>query len=111
MGDKMSKKILLLTILLSYRIAFSEESEKPIGFIDLDKNGINDLFCDANGDGVNDINNQKYNHNFKFIDNNADNINDIYTDGDGDGVNDLSVKFIDNNNDGHNDNIIDQNRN
>ncbi len=106
----MLKIKILLTILLFLQIAFSQNHEKPIGFIDFDKNGINDLFCDANGDGINDINNQKYNHNFKFIDNNSDKINDIYIDEDGDGVNDLSVKFIDNNKDGFNDNIIDSNK-
>ncbi len=110
-GGKMSYKILSLIIILSSQIAFSQNNEQQIGFIDLDKNGINDLFCDANGDGINDINNQKYNHNFRFIDKNMDNINDLFIDEDGDGVNDLSVKFIDNNNDGHNDNIIDSDNN
>ncbi len=105
----MSKIKILITLLFLSHVAFSNNNEKPIGFIDFDKNGINDLFCDANGDGINDVNNQKYDHNFKFVDNNSDKINDLYTDEDGDGVNDLSIKFVDYNNDGRNDNIIDSN--
>ncbi|MBN1782626.1 hypothetical protein JW948_15935 [bacterium] len=64
-----------------------------IGFEDADQNGINDLFCDADGDGVNDVNGQSYAHSFKFEDKNQDGRNDLWADADGDGVNDLLNRF------------------
>jgi hypothetical protein len=70
--------------------------EKPIafGFIDKNKDGINDRFCDANGDGVNDIDLQSYQHIFQFRDQNQDGLNDLWQDKDGDGVNDLMVQLL-----------------
>ena len=79
------------------------------GFIDRNKDGRNDLFQDANGDGINDVTQKPYPHRFKFVDKNKDNINDLFVDADGDGVNDLQVKFIDLDGDGINDNVVDVN--
>jgi len=81
-----------------------------IGWLDQNKDGINDKFQDANGDGINDVTKEKYEHSFKFIDKNKDGINDIFTDKDGDGVNDIGTKFVDKNKDGINDNVLDFNK-
>ena len=89
-----------------------EEAKKPkfIGFVDKNKDGINDKFHDANGDGINDVTNEKYEHKFKFVDKNKDKINDIFVDKDGDGVNDLETKMVDEDKDGVNDNVLDYNK-
>ncbi len=79
----------------------------PFGFVDKDKNGVNDLFVDANGDGVNDVSVKPYAHKFKFVDKDKNGINDLFVDADGDGVNDLKVSFADADNDGINDNVVD----
>jgi len=60
----------------------------PVGFIDVDGDGVNDIFADANGDGINDVNGTPYPHNFPFVDSTADGINDVFVDANGDGVND-----------------------
>jgi hypothetical protein len=90
-------------------------ADQVTGFVDKDKNGINDKFKDAEGDGINDITGKSYKHNFKYADENNDSINDLWTDKDGDGVNDLARKHgantqnalklcvLDNNEDGVND--------
>lgn len=79
------------------------------GFVDRNKDGKNDLFQDADGDGINDITKKPYPHGFKFEDKNGDNINDLYVDADGDGVNDLRAGFVDLDGDGICDNAIDMN--
>jgi hypothetical protein len=79
----------------------------PFGFVDKDKDGVNDLFVDANGDGVNDITGKPYLHRFKFVDKDENKINDQFVDADGDGVNDLKIMFVDADSDGINDNVID----
>lgn len=86
-----------------------EETREPefIGFVDKDKNGINDKFRDADGDGINDVTKKKYEHRFKFVDKNENKINDVFRDIDGDGVNDLNTKFVDEDEDGINDNVLD----
>jgi len=86
-----------------------EESEKPkfIGFVDENKDGINDKFHDADGDGVNDVTKEEYKHRFKFVDKNNDKVNDVFVDKDGDGVNDLETKFVDEDKDEINDNVLD----
>ena len=70
-------------------------SEKPAlelpRYSDADSNGINDLFRDANGDGVNDVTGNAYRHKFQFRDADGDGINDLFADADGDGVNDLAT--------------------
>lgn len=83
---------------------------KIIGWVDKNKDGINDKFHDANGDGINDVTNTKYEHHFAFVDKNKDGINDIFIDRDGDGVNDYRTEFVDKNNDGINDNVLDFDR-
>jgi len=89
-----------------------EEAKKPkfIGFVDKNRDGINDKFHDANGDGINDVTKKKYEHKFKFVDKNKDKINDVFVDKDGDGVNDLGTKLVDENKDGINDNVLDYNK-
>ena len=93
-----------------------EETKEPkfIGFVDENRDGINDKFHDANGDGINDVTKEKYEHKFKFVDKNGDKngdkINDIFLDKDGDGVNDLETKMLDENKDGINDNVLDYNK-
>jgi len=83
--------VLSLTVLtLSSSYA---QSAKVVGFVDKNRDGINDLFADANGDGINDVSGRPYPHNFKFVDKNKDGVNDIWIDADGDGVNDLLAKF------------------
>lgn len=79
----------------------------PYGFVDKDNNGINDLFADANGDGINDVTEKPYAHKFKFADKDKNKINDLFVDADGDGVNDLKIRFVDTDGDGINDNVID----
>lgn len=71
----------------------SSGGAKFIGFIDKDKDGINDKFRDANGDGKNDVDGKEYPHKFEYKDKNKDKINDLWMDRDGDGVNDLFLKF------------------
>lgn len=88
------------------------ESKKPkfIGFVDKNKDGINDKFHDADGDGINDVTKEKYKHRFKFVDKNKDKINDVFVDKDGDGVNDLETKFVDEDKDDISDNVLDYDR-
>lgn len=63
-----------------------------LGYIDNDKNGVNDLYFDANGDGINDLNGEMTMiQNIKYIDENRDGINDLFSDNDGDGVNDIYI--------------------
>ena len=83
---------------------------KIFGFVDRDRDGKNDLFQDADGDGINDINGKEYQHNFKFVDKNGDKVNDIFVDVDGDGVNDQDVRYIDEDSDGICDNVVDCNK-
>ena len=85
------------------------ETITVFGFLDRNKDGKNDLFQDADGDGINDITKKPYPHSFKFEDKNEDKINDLYVDADGDGVNDLRAGFIDLDGDGICDNVIDTN--
>ena len=77
--------------------------------VDEDRDGLNDRFLDANGDGVNDLGLTPYPHHFPFIDADQDGRNDHFIDADGDGVNDLDGRFIDGDKNGFIDNIIDFN--
>ncbi|MDZ7317731.1 MAG: hypothetical protein ONB11_01140 [candidate division KSB1 bacterium] len=67
---------------------------RVIGYQDLNRDGINDLFCDANGDGINDVTKEPYAHQFEWRDQNQDGLNDQWIDQDGDGVNDLLVELL-----------------
>ncbi|MCE5270322.1 hypothetical protein LLH00_03465 [bacterium] len=80
---------------------------KVVGFTDRDRDGRNDLFRDANGDGVNDVDSKPYAHRFAFVDADKDGVNDKFVDADGDGVNDLNPDFVDEDGDGVCDNVID----
>lgn len=62
---------------------------KP-GFLDADRDGLNDRFRDANGDGIDDVSGNPYPHKFKYEDKDGDRRNDLFRDEDGDGVNDLA---------------------
>lgn len=80
------------SIMLSAVWGLAVQAESPrqesVGFTDQNRDGINDRFCDADGDGVNDVNREPYAHSFQFKDQNKDGINDLWADTDGDGVND-----------------------
>lgn len=77
------------------------------GWVDRDADGRHDLFVDADGDGVNDVNGQAYRHRFVWVDGDGDKLNDRYRDADGDGVNDLEVAFRDTDGDGRDENVLD----
>jgi hypothetical protein len=61
----------------------------PFGFADANHDGSNDLFRDANGDGIDDVTAKLYLHLFPYCDNDHDGKNDYWQDADGDGKNDL----------------------
>ena len=78
-----------------------------IGYVDANRDGINDLFRDGNGDGIDDVSARAYPHWFAFVDEDEDGINDRFIDRDGDGVNDLDGRYADRDGDGHCDNVVD----
>ena len=98
------KMIIIHKIIIFYslftlfgRTALYSQSEKvpaSPGYVDINKDGINDLFVDANGDGINDVTRHAYPHHFKFSDKDNNKINDLWVDKDGDGVNDLMVNIL-----------------
>lgn len=95
--------IFILLLMLGAHSLPAQEAEdekratqtKPVGFVDENHDGINDRFQDANGDGMNDVDDKPYPHPFKFSDKDKDGLNDTWTDMDGDGVNDLYHDFED----------------
>ena len=98
------------SVLLACFAAAQSASPAPvIGYVDADRDGVNDRFRDANGDGINDLTDQPYPHHFPFLDADDDGINDRFRDADGDGVNDLDGRFRDADDDGFIDNVIDFN--
>ena len=48
-----------------------------IGYVDGNRDGINDRFSDADGDGIDDISAKPYPHRFRFVDEDGDGKNDI----------------------------------
>ena len=80
---------------------------QPRGYVDLDRDGLNDRFRDANGDGIDDVGGRSYPHRFRFADADQDGINDVFVDQDGDGVNDLDARYQDQDGDGICDNAVD----
>lgn len=96
MRNRMIKLSLAIFILMLPTILLGQIDNKSpfIGYQDADHDGFNDLFRDANGDGVNDITSQPYFHHFKFEDQNKDGLNDLWIDRDGDGVNDLMFDLL-----------------
>lgn len=87
-----------------------DKKEQFLGFVDLDRDGINDRFRDADGDGRDEVSGKAYAHRFAFADQNKDGINDLFVDRDGDGVNDLNAE-CGQSEDGGCANVVDQDRN
>ena len=85
----------------------SREAREEPGYIDADRDGANDLFRDADGDGIDDVSGKPYPHRFSFVDQDRDGRNDVFADQDGDGVNDRSGRYVDRDRDGICDNVID----
>ncbi len=81
-----------------------------LGFVDADRDGINDRFRDADGNGRDDVSGKTYAHRFAFADRDLDGINDLFVDRDGDGVNDLDAE-CGQGADGGCANVVDQDRN
>jgi hypothetical protein len=92
------------------------------GFVDQDGDGINDLCCDRDGNGVCDQGSHyahyTYLMNWGYVDDDGDGRNDRYWDGNGDGRNDLDdipngwgFGFVDENQDGINDRFRDSDGN
>ena len=96
-------------LLACFAAAQSAPPAPVIGYVDADRDGVNDRFRDANGDGINDLTDQPYPHHFPFLDDDKDGVNDRFRDTDGDGVNDLDGRFRDDDDDGFIDNVIDFN--
>jgi len=97
--------LITLTFVFAQQMGAGERTSMQ--FIDENRDGLNDWFRDANGDGINDVDLKSYPHAFPFEDKNGDGKNDRFVDEDGDGVNDLSTSFVDYDGDKWNDNIID----
>jgi hypothetical protein len=100
-----------LILLMIPAMAYAKESDttsvRPTGYVDVNRDGINDRFADANGDGINEVTKKPYPHRFGFKDDDKDKVNDLFVDQDGDGVNDRSARFVDNDGDGICDNVVD----
>lgn len=79
--------------LIAQSEAPTSQKAPPLSFPDKNKDGINDEFRDADGDGINDVTGKRYQHRFEFVDKNKDGRNDLWLDSDGDGVNDLHSKL------------------
>jgi hypothetical protein len=96
MKNRMIKLSLAVVILMLPILLFGQtDNQTPIiGYQDSDRDGFNDRFRDANGDGVNDVTNLPYLHQFKFEDKNRNGLNDLWIDRDGDGVNDLMFDLL-----------------
>ena len=101
----------LLVLLFALNISSNGKSTDGtlfLGYKDADRNGVNDIFVDSNGDGVNDIDKTAVCADMKFEDADDDGVNDIFVDMDGDGINDIyllskNMPVIDTNKDGIND--------
>lgn len=101
--------VLALAAFAVPQLAEAEEvdAQIPPGYVDDDRDGVNDRFRDADGDGVNDLNGQAYPHRFGFVDVDQDGVNDLFVDADGDGVNDRDGGPVDADGDGICDNVVD----
>jgi hypothetical protein len=78
-----------------------------VGFVDADRDGLNDRFRDADGDGVCDVTGRAYLRRFAVVDADGDGLNDVFIDGDGNGVNDLDDTWADADGDRVCDNVLD----
>jgi hypothetical protein len=105
------RTVWLVLLLAAMTAAGAARAETPpaiaSGYEDLDRDGANDHFRDANGDGVNDVTRAAYAHRFRFADADGDGINDLFVDADGDGVNDRNANLVDADGDGICDNVLD----
>lgn len=81
---------LLIIALFPAHLSAVSVLEPPFKFQDSNQDGINELFRDADGDGVDDISGIPYQHNYEWKDSNNDGKNDFFQDADGNGENDLS---------------------
>lgn len=82
--------VMLVAAAAAAAVAAEAPSWPKPGFADSDRDGVNDRFRDANGDGVDDVSGKPYPHRFGFEDRDRDGRNDLFRDEDGDGVNDLA---------------------
>jgi hypothetical protein len=92
---KFGMTVFLMILFVVYPL--SAKGNAPLDgfkYIDGDRDNRNDIFRDANGDGVNDVDGIKYKHKFPFIDKDRDGLNDVFRDADGDGINDIDSKNI-----------------
>lgn len=81
-------------VVLFAGVAFSDEHGPaclgtPYGFQDADKDGVNDLFRDADGNGQDEVSGKPYLHAYPYADRDGDKKNDYFQDADGNGKNDL----------------------
>lgn len=88
----------ILVILAGTGFLHAQVEQKPppenaAGFGDRDRDGVNDLFRDLDGDGINEVTGRPYSHGFAFADGDGDRVNDLWSDADGDGVNDLCARL------------------
>ena len=90
MQIRILKYITILFCVIGFNTGYAQAQSlnDVVGFVDQNRDGINDLFSDVNGDGINDKTGKSYQHSFEFEDKNGDGINDLWVDSDGDGVND-----------------------
>lgn len=99
---------LILFALPLFSNASPEDATEYVGYADDNRDGVNDLYFDSNGDGKNDVDKAIICRNIEYKDDDNDGKNDLFRDEDGDGVNDLyviskKIPVIDNDNDGKND--------
>ena len=72
----------------------AQTTQNVTGYKDANRDGINDLFADADGNGINDFGGNSYSLPFEFKDENQDGVHDLWKDADGDGVNDYLGEIL-----------------
>ncbi|MCK5145509.1 hypothetical protein KAR48_02070 [bacterium] len=85
--------IMFIAMIISPSLT-AQTSLNVSGWVDANRDGINDVFVDADGNGKNDIDGASYTLPFPFRDENSDGINDLWKDVDGDGVNDYLGELL-----------------
>lgn len=108
-----SPSVFFIAVILLAAIGLNGASSKEdaslfLGYQDKNRDGVNDIYFDADGNGINDVDGKPVFAGVEFIDEDKDGVNDIYCDADGDGVNDRyayskKVPVMDMNGDGIND--------
>jgi hypothetical protein len=120
MADGMSISLGKVSIQNGVLADFTGFNGYHFGFVDVDADGVNDNFRDANGDGIVDMGvtygGYSYLMPHGFLDADGDGVNDLFQDGDGNGANDLDGRpylmgfgWVDADGDGINDGFIDAN--